>query len=362
MNVCRDLYARRTYSACLHGNLRMQIGVAVLMLALYSLSIIYGSWFNSTVPVFQAAPLDMTLTGTKLWDEKLAYHEYQPRNVEAFQALRPGEVVCQGFFALWPGDCSAKFLELDDRMRVLSAQMQAMNSSLVLFASEPAMCDFPYPGISVQIFNATELLVEMGFAAAFPRMAAWPPSRFTRISDILRIGLAHHHGRSYLDTDVTFLLLRADAFQRSYAGAALWANAKNALEITNAAFCLPRPALLDMMAFQRARVLKGSENFFYTELGPSMFHNVLMNRYAVALYSQNHPAVPSLDAIARDVHQFGHLQLHLTGHVRKGNSHKGFGELVNAIRAKCGLPLLSYPAPSPIALTRLSLADKDQKK
>jgi len=292
---------------------------------------------------FQAELLDMPLTGSRLWDDKRSFHAYKSGNQEAYKSLTPYSKTCNGFFALWPSDCVNRFEELDEKMRVLSAQMTAMGSNLTLFVTAPKQCSFPYPGVGVRVFNATDLLISMGFSDALPIMATWKKTRFTRISDILRIGLAHQHQMSYLDTDVTYLLLQKDPFERTYAGAAMWSNLKNAIEITNAAFCLPRPILSDMMAFQMSRVLNGGDAYFYTELGPSMFHNVLMNRFPVMLMSQNHPAQPSLDNIARDVHLFGHMQLHLTGHVRKGNSHLSFGQIVNAIRLKCGLPTLTIP-------------------
>ena len=296
---------------------------------------------------FSARPLDMPLTGSKLWDDKKTHHSYDAGNVEALKAQPPYAKVCTNFFALWPSDCVHGFDELDEKMRVLSAQMSAMGANLTLFVTAPKLCSFPYAGVSVSVFNATELLVSMGFSEAFPTMATWKKTRYTRISDILRIGLAHKYQMSYLDTDVTFLLLQREPYERAYAGAAMWSNLKNAIEITNAAFCLPRPILADMMAFQKSRVVKGSDTYFYTELGPSMFHNVLMNRFPVTLLSQNHPAQPSLDAIASDVHLFGHMQLHLTGHVRKGNAHLSFGQIVNAIRLKSGLPTLEIMPPSP---------------
>ena len=326
--------------------------LVVVLVVLYAGSRLwqYGVDLVSRPAEFQAAQLDMALTGSKLWDDKKEYHMYEAGRVETFKSGGVGvpfAKTCDGFFALWPSDCVDRFEELDEKMRVLSAQMTAMGANLTLFVTGPKQCSFPYPAVGVQVFNATELLVSMGFAEAFPIMDTWKKTRYTRISDILRIGLAHQYQMSYLDTDVTFLLLQKAHFERSYAGAALWSNLKNAIEITNAAFCLSRPILADMMSFQKARVLKGGEKYFYTELGPSMFHNVLMNRYPTMLLSQNHPAQPSLDAIARDVHLYGHTQLHLTGHVRKGNSDLSFGQIVNKIRLKSGLPLLTYPAPAP---------------
>ena len=145
-----------------------------------------------------------------------------------------------------------------------------------------------------------------------------------------------------MDTDITYLQLQKELYLQSYVGAALWSNSKNAIEISNCAFCLPKYILKNMLAFQKTRILRGSDKYFYTELGPSMFHNVLMNRHDVVLYSQNAPAESNLNAIASGIHKYGHKQLHLTGHVRKGNPTMSFGNLVNTIRNKCGFPRLTY--------------------
>jgi hypothetical protein len=279
----------------------------------------------------------LDLMSSKFWDSKDAYHGYGK------SPLLDREQVCNGFFAMWPSDCTEKNDDLHEKLHVMSAQMEAMNATLTLYVTGLAGCDFPYPGIEVNAFNTSDLLEEMGFAPAMNIIDTWDKTRHTRISDILRIGMAYKTGKSYADTDIAYLSLNKDYFQRSYVGAALWSNAKNAIEITNGAFCLPKPVLSDMMAFQKNRVLKGGDKYFYTELGPSMFHNVLMNRHDVVMYSQNAPAQSNLDAIARDIHQYGHRQLHLTGHVRKGNAHLNFGELVNAIRLKSGFTALNYP-------------------
>jgi len=67
-----------------------------------------------------------------------------------------------------------------------------------------------------------------------------------------------------------------------------------------------------------------------------------MNRHAVAMYSQNHPSEASIPMIARSILQFGHTQLHLTGHIRKGNNNLTFSELVNKIRHEASFPELVY--------------------
>ena len=288
---------------------------------------------------FNAAPIKMGVTDTAFWDQQAIYHGYDPINSASKDLQQP---TCKGFFALWPSDCVDKYDDLFEKMKVLSAQMVAMNSNLTLFVTDLKMCNFPHQAIHVKQFDQIELLKESGFDRAFPIMDTWVKTRYTRISDILRLGLAYKYGMSYIDTDIAFLELRKERYERTYVGAALWSNAKNAIEVTNGAFCLPRFILKDMMAFQLNRIMKGGDKYFYTELGPSMFHNVIMNRHEVLLYSQNHPAEPSLDEIAKGIQQYGHKQLHLTGHVRKGNSQMSFGEIVNNIRKKAGLPQLTY--------------------
>ena len=83
---------------------------------------------------------------------------------------------------------------------------------------------------------------------------------------------------SYLDSDVHFLSLQKGWYQIPYVGAQLWSDSKNAIEITNAAFCLPRDILKDMIGYQQSAILRKKEGiknkYFYTELGPSMFHHV----------------------------------------------------------------------------------------
>jgi hypothetical protein len=290
--------------------------------------------------VFNAAPVKMSsIVDTKFWDEKAVFHGYDTTN-RAHESQE--QATCKDFFALWPSDCADKYQDLDEKMKVLSAQMVAMNASLTLFVPDMNKCEFKHAAISVKLYQQTELLKEAGFEPAFPIMDTWVKTRYTRISDIIRLALAHKYGMSYLDTDITFLELKKEFYERSYVGAAIWSNAKNAIEISNGAFCLPKHILRDMMSFQRTRILTGGDKYFYTELGPSMFHNVLMNRHKVLLYSANNPAEPSLDEIARAIHQYGHKHLHLTGHVRKGNAELAFGEIVNTIRRKVGLPELVY--------------------
>jgi len=250
---------------------------------------------------------------------------------------------CEDFFTVWPSDCTDKLDDLHLKLGVLSAQMTLMNTTLTVYVTDEKMCEFPFTSILIEKIDLKELLVEHGFQKALKNIDEWPKNKFTRISDVLRLALASKYSKTYIDIDVTFLRMQKELYQRSFVGAAIWKDAKNAIELTNGIFCLPQHVLLDMMGYQRQRILHGKDEYFYTELGPSMFHNVLMNRHEVMMYSHNNPTEASLDGIARAIHQYGHMHLHLTGHVRKGNSHLNFGDIVNKIRRKAGLPMLQYP-------------------
>ena len=102
------------------------------------------------------------------------YHGY------ARSSLSNNTIICNGFFATWPSDCVDKNEDLHEKLRVISAQMEVMDSDLTLFVTGMAQCYFPYPRISVKTFNATELLIEMGFESTFEKMNTWVKTRYTR--------------------------------------------------------------------------------------------------------------------------------------------------------------------------------------
>ena len=239
-----------------------------------------------------------------------------------------------------PSDCVDHKSELVDKLTLLSEQFRIMNSNLTVYVTGMRSCDINLKNIKFQLYNATSILTEYGFGSVISKMYAWK-NKYTRLADIVRILLAHKYQMTYLDVDVHFLDLHKELYQIPFVSAALWSDNKNAIEITNAMFCLPKNILEDMIQFQLNRVSKGSDTYFYTELGPSMFHHVLINRYSIPLYSHNSPIEPSIDKIAYDIQLYGHKHLHLCGHVRKGNSDLKFSELVNQIREKVGLPKLS---------------------
>jgi hypothetical protein len=233
-----------------------------------------GDYTNYT-PYFdlstRARIIQTEVNGTKLWDQKAAYHGLTPNLLPKYYY---SDKTCNNFFASWPGDCVDKEDELNDRLKLFSAQMVVMNTTLTLYVTSMKGCQFSYPNILVEVFDKTEILKSYGFEDAFPKMDTWVKTRYTRISDILRLALAHRFQKSYVDTDVHFLELSRELYEVPYVGVGVYSDLKNALEITNAAFCLPRDVLHDMLAYQKNRIVKGSDKYFYTELGPSMFHKV----------------------------------------------------------------------------------------
>lgn len=252
--------------------------------------------------------------------------------------------VCNGFFTFWPSDCTAKYTELDDQLRVISAQMSIMKSTFTFFASSSKQCNFNYPRISVQEVNETALYLEFRFGRSLSLIKSWKRRDFgvlQRHSDILRLCLAYKYQKSYLDGDVHFLHLDASLYQAVYVGAAMWSDRNNAIEISNCAFCLPRNILREMIIFQINRLYRGSHDFYYTELGPSLFHKVLFNQYSVAFYSHNNPVVYSIKTIVDDIYKFRHRHVHLTHIIRRKNGNATISKLVTTIRQAAGLPALT---------------------
>jgi len=120
------------------------------------------------------------------------------------------------------------------------------------------------------------------------------------------------------------------------------------VEITNAAFCLPPAALLDLRDHMVARIVFGSDLYLYTELGPLMFTKVLMNRHPVTYYSVNHPEEHRVAEIVEGIRAYNHSLLHLTSSLRlllhrdETTTHS-FEELVDMVRAELGLAPLKLP-------------------
>jgi hypothetical protein len=266
--------------------------------------------------------IDMPLNGSHLWDKFYADHGFKnylhlkdpSRNTmynnnsaaddgRGDEDYEPYKQVCSAFFGLWPSDCRdqsrSKYLQMS--VRLINAQMQVMNASYYLFVTSTEKCEalmdkHVYSHVIVQAFNPRALLSQYGFRPVMRKIIDWgvlelmlrdksyvgagvAPTKeskhtvYARFGDILRICLALQYQYSYLDLDVHFLYLNSEPFFSAYAGAAVYSHERNNIEITNAAFCLPRPILVDMVKAMIVRIGR-NESYFYTELGPALFHKV----------------------------------------------------------------------------------------
>ena len=121
----------------------------------------------------------------------------------------------------------------------------------------------------MKFFNATELLQSYGYnTSVLEIMSHWDLSGYTRVSDIIRLALAHKYLKTYIDIDILFLeLSNKTIFMKSFVSACIWRDIEASIEITNSAFCLNRDVLQEMMEFQIHRILTNNSFYFYTELG-----------------------------------------------------------------------------------------------
>ena len=119
------------------------------------------------------------------------------------------------------------------------------------------------------------------------------------------------------------------------------------LEITNSAFCLSRPVLEDMMKWQLHRIKQKERVWFYTELGPSMFAFVLLNKWPVPIISQNHPLEADFPSMMKQIKSYSHSQLHITTMIRMKLHHKmkmDYLDIFESIRRQANLPQLVIPS------------------
>jgi len=194
---------------------------------------------------------------------------------------------CQNFMTVmsesqpWnPGreSCHRSVIAIGSRLVILSTLMKRMNSSLTVYSTfqNISRCGIKkeLPHVHFVTINATALLMEYYYDKALVQMRQWNVSGYTRTSDILRILLAHKYQQAYIDTDIYFLDWNRQLYSKPFVSVAIWKDVENSVEISNSAFCLQREILQQMMTFQRNRIENGTNIFFYTEIGPSMFHKV----------------------------------------------------------------------------------------
>ena len=198
------------------GNMSLMMQNIIALSVLVSTLSILGFYFFTKSPITPSYQREvfpkilMRPTDSTFWDEKANL-----RGLTGHFGL--SDQVCSNFFGIWPSDCTEKFAELDQRINVISAQMKQMNATFTLYTTGIDSCNFPYTGIEVAVFNTSEILSSYGFEAVSDKMSTWKKTRYTRISDVLRIALAHRFQKSYLDTDMHFLHLRKEIYQRAYA-------------------------------------------------------------------------------------------------------------------------------------------------
>eukprot|EP01041_Mallomonas_annulata_P008853 gene8853-18343_t len=269
---------------------------------------------------------------------------------------------CDGFMAVliqrmpWKKTfepCVDTFYEQDEYIALLSAQMVAMNSSLIIYTSyDPdPRCIFSYPNVKVEHFDRFELMESFGFSKLIPIMSSWSYIGYERASDIFRLLLAHKFQRTYIDTDIHLLHTNKDIYFQIFVGAAMWSDQKCSIEVTNSAFCLPRPILNGMISYliQLITYKTDQNNYFYTEMGPSMFHKILLNTHAITLYSQNHPELHSINDITNSIQLYNHKMLHITGRIRTHWSPTSFTDIIHKIRKQINLTALSIPSSTRIS-------------
>jgi hypothetical protein len=80
-----------------------------------------------------------------------------------------------------------------------------------------------------------------------------------------------------------------------------------------------------------------------------MFQKVIMNKYAIMLYSQNNPENELVEDVVADIKKYNHSMLHITSTIRlflvEHNRPDG-GDVVtfiHAVRKGAGLPPLLLP-------------------
>jgi hypothetical protein len=260
---------------------------------------------------------------------------------------------CRDFFTVLPDGhlkkqgeqyksvkCEKIFGRYQENLEILNERMARMGTKLYVYSDMEdveSRCNLSqYTHIESVYFEPSELFQKHGLGGKVYSIVQekWT-NKYARLSDVFRVLLAKEHRHSYIDLDVVLISRRAEVFMQPYVGVSVTMDARNALEITNAAFCLPQEVLHRMTLFIKNRVLDGPSTYFYTEMGPSLFHKVIFNSNAsVSLYSLNDPQSPDLDRLVRETIAYNHLLWHLNGHVRKGNPFLSYSGLVEKIEAE----------------------------
>ena len=274
-------------------------------------------------------------------------------------------MVCDGFFTVlathWQHEgCAPLFNRVHEKLVLLSAQMEALNTTLDVFATrrgwhEQLECDFCLPRVRVVDFDPDELLTRHNFSSFEARRVAstWRGvDTAIHRSDVLRVLIARERQLAYLDTDIAFVNEDATQYlQGEFVAAAVWDSDTGQLEITNSAFCLG-PAWLDVLIREQKRAIHAGGDvghFFCTELAGHALMQIMLNGPPTEaaplppprLLSQNHPFHGTIRDILHQWRRFQHRFLHIPRGLQRSSplaprgtySSSGSMALVHIVRA-----------------------------
>jgi hypothetical protein len=244
--------------------------------------------------------------------------------------------------------CADTFLRMDYSLQLMSAQMKDFNSTLYVFTTynPHPFCSIYYPRIKLVHFDATALMQEYELGDVVKRLENVYYDDYAKVSDILRLILAHKYRHTYIDLDIHFISTDKELFQREFVGNHIWDRHSCSLEITNAAFCFGEELLIELRQKLVSELLSGKGYRYHTELGPTLFTRVFVNSHSLRYYSLNHPEKFRVEDIVSDMKLYGHLLLHLTSSVRLLLERSGtmsFTDLIPAVRRAYGLQPLKLP-------------------
>lgn len=173
---------------------------------------------NNDLTKINMVKLNMNLNESLFWNEIDFKHGYKPLKLDSNTNLN--QYICNQFFSVWPSDCTGDSnKDLKVRVKLISLQMVIMNATFTLFVTSLNGCNIEYPNIIIKEFNINELLISYKYNdIVINKINKWNKKRYTRISDILRLCLAHKYSLSYIDTDVHFLELVKNKYMISYIG------------------------------------------------------------------------------------------------------------------------------------------------
>lgn len=215
-----------------------------------------------------------------------------------------------------------------EQLQVINRQMSKMKKMFYCFVSKNSILIDNLSNITFVFMDEKELLNKYFMKQETRVILSW--NNPVRLSDVLRIVLSlENPNYIYMDTDILFLKHNTSLESDYFVAFSIWKEDMNCLELSNSIFYLPNGILLRMINFIKLR-LPSNKPYFYTELGPSMFHKVAFNSgIPLKMYSQNNPWNHMIYSIKRDIEKNNHIFLHLTGAIRK--KYNNYFELVSKI-------------------------------